>query len=180
MSTLQKIIPHYTVEDWQHWDGAWELIDGHPIAMSPAPIPLHQRVASEMQTEIVLALRKAKCKKCRAYHPIDYVINEDTVVIPDILVISGDIKKKYLDFSPALVVEIVSPSSVLRDRNTKHQIYESQGVKFYLIVDAERQTIDVFELIEGKLQLRQNGAHQFQLEEDCHIHPDFSAIFDSE
>lgn len=24
----QKYIEHYTVEDYQHWEGDWELVDG--------------------------------------------------------------------------------------------------------------------------------------------------------
>lgn len=179
MGTIQKIIPHYTVEDWQHWEGKWELIDGHPIAMSPTPIPKHQRVAAEMQTEIVLALRKTGCKKCKTYHPIDYIIKEDTIIVPDILIVCGDIKKKFLDFAPCLVVEILSPSTALRDRNTKYQLYEQQGVKFYLIVDVERKSIEAFELINGKYELReQQEVYQFELENDCIINPDFSAIFE--
>jgi len=72
MSIANKIVPHYTYEDWVHWEGKWELIEGYPIAMSPTPVPTHQRAASEIRTELILALRKAKCKNCRAYDPLDY------------------------------------------------------------------------------------------------------------
>lgn len=23
-----KLLPHYTYNDWTHWEGKWELIDG--------------------------------------------------------------------------------------------------------------------------------------------------------
>lgn len=181
MGTVQKILPHYTIEDWQHWEGKWELIEGHPIAMSPTPIPEHQRVAAEMRTEIILALRKSKCKKCKAYDPVDYVIADDTILVPDILIVCGEIKKKYLHFPPALVVEILSPSTALRDRNTKYQLYEQQGVRFYLLVDIDVKKIEVYELLNGKYDLRkESGMYTFELEENCTIAPDFSAIFDSE
>lgn len=104
MSLIDKIIPHYTYDDWVQWEGVWELIEGHPIAMSPTPVPYHQRVASEISTELTLALRKAKCKNCRVYHPLDYKIADDTILVPDILFICGEVKKKYLDFPPALIV----------------------------------------------------------------------------
>lgn len=178
---MQKIIPHYTVEDWQHWEGVWELIDGHPIAMSPSPIPKHQLVAATMQTEIALALRKAGCKKCRVYHPIDYIIADDTILVPDILVVCGKITKKFLDFPPLLVGEILSPSTALRDRNTKFGLYEQQGVKFYLLVDAENKKIETYRLVSGNYQI-QNEANDFvfELEDNCCIAPDFSTIFDEE
>lgn len=180
MGTLQKIIPHYTLEDWQHWDGVWELIDGHPIAMSPAPIPLHQRVAAEIRWEIMTALKQANCRRCRAYDPIDYIISNDTILVPDIVVVCGDIQKKYLDFPPVLVVEILSPSTALRDRNTKFQLYESQGIKHYLIVDADRKTIEVYTFENGVFQLRaKSDSYSFELELDCVITPDFSSVFDN-
>lgn len=33
MSALQ-ILPHYSFEDWKHWEGKWELIYGIPYAMT--------------------------------------------------------------------------------------------------------------------------------------------------
>lgn len=40
------------------------------------------------------------------YDLIDYKISEDTILIPDILIVCGEINKPCLDFPPALVVEI--------------------------------------------------------------------------
>lgn len=179
MGIADKIIPHYTYDDWINWEGKWELIEGHPIAMSPAPIPKHQLVAAELQTELVIALRKSKCKKCRVYHPIDFKISDDTILIPDILIICGEVKKKYLDFAPSLVVEILSPSTALRDRHTKFQYYQQQGVKYYLIVDADKENINVYLLEEGEYHLqKENNPYTFLLDDKCTITPDLSNIFD--
>ena len=93
MSIAQKIIPHYTYDDWVHWEGVWELIEGHPIAMSPTPVPQHQRVAAELRTEFTIALRKTGCRHCRAYDPLDFKIADDTILVPDILIICGEIKE---------------------------------------------------------------------------------------
>ncbi len=51
----------------------------------------------------------------------------------------GEIKNKYLDFAPALVAEILSPSTVLKDRHSKFSIYEQQGILYYLIIDIEKK-----------------------------------------
>ena len=177
MGIANKILPYYTYEDWVRWEGNWELIEGYPFAMSPTPIPEHQRIASEMRTELVLALRKALCKKCRAYDPIDYKISNDTILEPDILIVCGEIPKKYLDFPPALVVEILSPATTLKDRHTKYELYQQQEVNYYLIVDIDKKTIEVFHLQNGKYELQPAGSYKFQLEDDCTIHPDFSSIF---
>ncbi len=91
MKLAEKYIPLYTYNDWLYWEGRWELIEGHPVAMSPMPIPEHQRVASELRTEFTLALRKSGCKDCKAYDPIDYKIAENTIFEPDILIVCGKI-----------------------------------------------------------------------------------------
>ncbi len=48
MSNPVKILPHYTYDDWVKWEGQWELIDGFPYAMSPMPVPEHQRIAANV------------------------------------------------------------------------------------------------------------------------------------
>ena len=179
MGIADKIIPHYTYDDWINWEGKWELIEGHPIAMSPAPVPPHQRASAELITELTLALRKSKCKNCRVYDSIDYKISDDTILAPDVLIICGEVKKKYLDYPPSLVIEILSPSTALRDRHTKFQYYQQQGVKYYLIADVNRKCIDIYLIRDGDYALQEmNASYMFQFEDDCSITPDFSKVFE--
>jgi len=170
MSTAFKILPHYTYEDWLRWEGRWELIDGIPFAMSPAPVPQHQRIAAELNYVFVTALKKSGCKRCKVYQPLDYKISEDTILEPDMLIVCGNIEKKFLDFPPTLVVEILSPSTALKDRNTKYHLYEKQNVKYYLIADLDKKEIEMYELQTGKYILSElNNSYTFHLEEDCTI-----------
>ncbi|MDB5197636.1 MAG: hypothetical protein JWP88_2007 [Flaviaesturariibacter sp.] len=175
MSSIAKILPHYTYEDWVQWEGRWELLEGHPIAMSPSPVPKHQRVAAEIITEFILTLRQSGCKSCRVYPDMDFKIANDTILVPDILIVCGEINSKILDFAPALIVEILSPSTALRDRNTKYQLYEREGVKYYLIVDVEKETVEINHLSSAGYTLQTNI--RFDLEEGCSIEPNFSSIF---
>ena len=69
-----------------------------------------------------------------------------TILQPDILVVCKEIKKKFLDFAPSLVVEIISPSTALKDRHTKYALYQSQGIKYYLIVDPDSNEAEVYKL----------------------------------
>ena len=179
MAYAQKILPHYTYEDWLQWKGKWELIDGVAISMSPLPVPKHQWVASSIRAVLYNSLKKASCKKCLVYDPLDYKISDDTILAPDILLVCGDIKKKYLDFTPSLVVEILSPSTALRDRHIKFEIYRSQGVKYYLIVDTDKETIEIYALIDGEYQLQPfTPEFSFILDEGCEITPDFSEVWE--
>src|SRR5450432_1494097 len=108
MSNAIKILPHYTYADYVQWEGKWEVIDGIPYAMSPAPVPKHQVVAGNMHAEFRQQLKK--CNKCKVYQPIDYLVQEDTIFQPDLLVVCDTISKKYLDFPPVLVAEVLSPA----------------------------------------------------------------------
>ena len=118
------------------------------------------------------AIKKEDCEICRAYDPLDYKIAEDTIFQPDILVVCKPIVKPFLDFAPNLVVEILSPSTALRDRHTKFDLYESSGVKYYIIVDPEKEIFELYELKAGKFIVKQQLAvepAQFSFDEDCTI-----------
>jgi Uma2 family endonuclease len=179
MSSAVKILPHYTYEDWLHWDGQWELIDGIPHAMSPMPVPEHQRIGGNLFTEFRQALKSGK-NNFKAYQPVDYRVSDETVLQPDMLVVCGDITKKYLDFAPALVVEILSPSTALKDRHSKFEIYQSQKVKYYLIVNCELPEVEVYELVDDVYKLMSRGKdveYQFNLD-DCEAMIDFRKVWE--
>lgn len=180
MGLANKILPHYTYNEYQQWEGRWELIEGHPIAISPSPTPKHQRIASALNASFFLALKELLCKQCRVYDPLDYKISEDTIVQPDILIVCDEIKKPYLDFAPALVVEILSPSTALRDRHTKFELYKTQGIHYYLIVDADEEKVEIYELKDNEYHLQVNESipqFTFLLQDGCNITPDFSDVW---
>ena len=64
-----KLLPYYTYEDYCNWEGRWELIEGIPFAMSPAPAPGHQRILAKIITRFSNAIIKSKWKfgsNCKA------------------------------------------------------------------------------------------------------------------
>ncbi|MFL5747408.1 MAG: Uma2 family endonuclease [Niastella sp.] len=177
MNSTATILPHYTYDDWIHWEGKWELIKGIPHAMSPAPVPKHQQISSNLSIAFGVPLRA--CNKCSAYQPINYLITNDTILQPDFLIVCGEITKKYLDFPPALVVEILSPATALKDRHTKYDIYESQGIKYYIIIMPDKEEAEIFELMDGKYHLKESGknfVHEFFFPE-CNTRVDFKEIW---
>jgi Uma2 family endonuclease len=178
MSSTPKYTPNYTYNDYLLWEGKWELIAGVPYAMSPAPTTRHQRISAELTSLFVMALKK--CKNCKAYSPIDWKIAEDTVLQPDALVLCKPIGNlKFIDFPPSLVAEIISPSSSITDRREKFEIYEAQGVKYYLILDPGFNKLEIFELIEGIYQpVAVNPVEfDFSFEDNCKASINFSDLF---
>jgi Uma2 family endonuclease len=172
-------LPHYTYDDYCQWEGRWELIHGIPFAMSPLPVPAHQRLGGRLFA-IFDEILSTQCEACVAYPPIDWKVEEDTVLQPDLLVVCRAVDKKFLDFPPSLIVEILLPSSVLKDGNDKFTIYEEQGVKYYLIIDVALKKIEVFELVNGKYELvtTSPSSFAFTFHDDCKITVPFDELWD--
>ncbi len=177
MGSLVKILPHYTYAEYEQWEGHWELIEGIAYAMSPSPVPKHQQIANNLGAEFRFQLKK--CNKCAAYQPVDYRITDDTILQPDMLVVCGEITKKYLDFPPVLVAEVLSPATALKDRHTKYSLYESQGIKYYIIISPDTEEAEIYELENGSYRLSKKGRnilHDFFFE-DCKAAVDFKEIW---
>lgn len=121
-----------------------QLINGELI-MSPSPTTLHQRVlrrlfklfdeCSNSEGEIFFA-------------PIDLFIDKKNVFQPDLVYISNlnksIISQRGIEGPPEIVVEIISPSNIFSDRNTKKKKYLTFGVKEYWIVDPANQTLEIY------------------------------------
>ena len=170
-------LPHYTWDDYQHWEGYWELIDGIAYAMSPAPSILHQTISQKIAAQFELAL--SSCPSCQALLPVDWKIDEDTVVQPDNLIICGEIAGNYLTKAPQLIVEILSKSSEQKDKVAKFGLYEKEGVKYYLIVDPESQVVKVYDLFDGRYVKKLDASHElldFKIAE-CDFKVDLSKIW---
>lgn len=72
---------------------------------------------------------------------------------PDVLFVKKErrnlFKKNYLDGAADLVVEIISPESIGRDRGEKFIEYEAAGIKEYWIIDPDRKTTEFYRLGEN-------------------------------
>jgi len=176
MSTSARILPNYTYEDYTRWEGRWELIHGIPYAMSPMPSPKHQATAGKLHSILLEAVDAGGCD-CQVYQPIDYKIDEHTTINPDLMIVCKPIEGQYLDFAPDLVVEILSPSSVLKDRHMKYGIYEGQGIGYYVIVDPDKDEIEIYSLNEAQSYEQTASSSKLHLNEECTIKPRFEELF---
>jgi Uma2 family endonuclease len=179
MTSAFKILPRYTYDDYCHWEGNWELIEGIPYAISPLPIPKHQAIANNLGAELRFALKK--CKACKSYQPIDYKISEETVVGPDLLVVCGEITKKFLDFPPQLIAEILSPATEFKDRYTKFELYQQQKIKYYLLISPEAEEVEIYLLQNDAYKLDKKGrnfVYTFDFSE-CAAIIDFAEVFEN-
>lgn len=93
-----------------------------------------------------------------AVAPFDVILSEEDdyehsniVVQPDISVICNkkQLFVKGCKGAPTLVVEVLSPSTALRDRNDKFKKYQKFGVQEYWIVDPSYKIVEVYGMEEG-------------------------------
>jgi len=140
-------IEHYTVEDYKHWQGDWELVEGMPYAMAPSPIVTHQSINMKIARQLDELLDE--CDQCQALFEIDWTVCHDTVVRPDTLVICYEPDEK-LTKKPEIIFEVTSPSTALKDEKVKFEIYEREGVAYYVLVYPEEKVAKVYELKEGR------------------------------
>ncbi len=148
MNLAKKYPPSYTYEDYKLWEGDWELIEGVPYAMAPSPFGKHQRVAFEFARQLGEQLEHCP-DRCFVYPELDWIVSEDTVVRPDIMVVCKEIEE-YLRETPELVVEVVSPSTAQKDEKLKYELYEREGVKTYVLVYPDLKKVRAFRLVRSR------------------------------
>jgi len=84
----------------------------------------------------------------------------------------------YIDFPPALVIEILSPSTALKDKNTKYELYQNFGIPYYLIFDLDLKEIISYKLSENNYKVFDYKIEGFVLKGECFIQPDFEGTFE--
>jgi len=166
----------YTIKDHSLWDGDWELVRGEAFAMSPSPLYNHQHINGKIYRQLDEQLDN--CTKCHAVIETDVTFSEDTVVRPDSMVICYEPDQK-LTKAPDLVFEVISRSTAKRDEILKFNLYQTEAIKYYVLVYPESNKAKVYQLIDFKYQKigdYTNESFIFELSH-CDINFDFSFIW---
>ncbi len=170
-----RYLPHYTYEDYRKWQGDWELIDGIPVALA-SPKYIHQAVLLNLATLLKDALEG--CPECVVALELDYIVSHDTVLRPDISILCEEVED-YIRKAPLLIAEVVSESTAERDEGIKKDIYEREGVGYYLIVYPESKIAKVYRNTErGFIKLKDAGKDRMSFDlGECRLEVDFSKVW---
>jgi Uma2 family endonuclease len=88
---------------------------------------------------------------------MDVVLDAGNTVQPDLVFVSRAnlhiIQHRGIFGAPDLVVELISPSSVRRDRYEKKDLYARFGVKEYWIGDPANRSLEILTLKQGRYEL---------------------------
>ncbi len=188
---LQKVLNEvrplpirYTVDDLDFMPedtNRYELIGGK-IFVSHAPHLDHQKLASNLNIELGIYLRK---------NPIGIIIqtpgiifSQDDAAIPDLVFATHETLEKTIiqagekfegkfNAAPELIIEILSfgKKDIERDRVHKRELYGKYGVREYWVVDGFFNTIEVYRLEEKGLE----RVKRFEIHESIEtpVLPDF-------
>lgn len=129
-------------------EARYEYIDGQVYYLS-SPSFTHQRILGNLH---IIMHEFFKGKSCQPFlSPFDVTLKRSitlfNVVQPDLLVIcdtdNRNEKDRYMG-TPALVVEIISPSTRKKDLINKLDLYMSTGVEEYWLINPEEKSITIY------------------------------------
>ena len=150
-----KLDRRYTYRDYLTWpeDERWELIGGVAYNMLSAPNRRHQAISMLLSRRLANFLDGKPCKVYAA--PFDVLLPEigeeddgdvSNVVEPDLVVYCGEgrLKEYGARGAPDLAIEILSPSTQVKDLREKFDLFERMGVREYWVIDPPGESINRF------------------------------------
>jgi Uma2 family endonuclease len=159
----QRVLPSgkLTFEEFMAWcdEDTWaEWVAGEVIGMdSPASVG-HQTVGSLLEKILAIYVEQRQLGIVLRAPFLMRLAEIPSGREPDLLFVTKTrlnlIQKNYLDGPADLVVEIVSPESIGRDRGEKFVEYERAGIREYWLIDPDRQSAEFYELsADGRYRL---------------------------
>ena len=150
MATTARRDTRLTYEDFLRFpdDGMrHELIDGvHYV--TPCPVLRHQQLLGRLHLAIGTFLEGHPEIGQAFLSPLDTVFSPWDVVEPDLMFVAADqldiLTEPNIQGAPALVVEILSPSTRKRDLGIKRELFDRGGVREYWVVDPKARNLTVY------------------------------------
>lgn len=135
----------------------YELINGTIMRRSSPSLP-HQRVAKRLDRAFGNFLDKHPIGE-HYPAPTDVFFDNENGFVPDFSFISKERSflldnDKYIAGPPDIIIEIISPSTVKRDRVEKKNICEKFAVKEYWLIDPANKSLEIFSIKENKYELK--------------------------
>jgi Uma2 family endonuclease len=126
----------------------YEILDGG-LYVTASPSPLHQRVSKRLQRQLEAYFEGRRMGEV-FNAPLDVILSKKDVVQPDVMVVANaaQVSGRAIEGPPLVLVEILSPSSVDRDRGVKASRYAALGVPHYWIADLDASAIECYRLAD--------------------------------
>lgn len=141
----------------------YELLNGKLVRRT-APSVKHQDVVNNLS--FLFNLHNKDKQFGRIYPaPIDVYFDGSNGVQPDLSFIKKDRlfiieNEDYINGAPDLIVEVISPGSIRRDRIDKKELYQRFAVKEFWLIDPQNKTVEIYIFENDNYRL-----HEFQEQE---------------
>lgn len=130
-----------------------EILDG-VLVQEPSPLIIHQLILTRLYTHLSNYFSSKDPEGIVFVSPVDVLLTNTVVLQPDLLFISGKrnkiITESRINGPPDLAIEIISPSSIRKDRVVKYEIYRRFAIPHYWMVDAPAKLMEIFTLEAGE------------------------------
>lgn len=124
-----------------------EVFDGQ-IVKDPVPGDRHQHAVRCLNTILKEYFFSIDPEGMIYFAPMDVTLSQIHVVQPDWLYVASNhthiVDEQRVNGAPDLVVEILSPDSVQKDRLLKMDIYCKAGIPHYWLVDPDKLTLEAY------------------------------------
>jgi len=137
----------------------YELLNGVLVKKS-APSLQHQRAVRNLFRALDKFVESSKFGEV-LFAPMGVKFDDYNVLQPDLFFVSNTRKNilkeegGYVDGAPDMIIEVLSPGSIKRDRMEKKSLYAEHGVPEYWIVDPLNRSVEVYKLVENQYVLDQ-------------------------
>lgn len=158
-----------TYDDYANLDDGnrYELVDGRLELMSPGPSVTHQMVSAKLQ---YLLTESCSDEYFVLNAPIDLILSETEVRQPDLVLIHRSrldiLAKRGIVGIPDLVVEVLSPSTIKRDKLDKLKVYAQYHIPEYWIIDHDTQVLEQYLLNQSSYELTNIYMDDEQIQSD--------------
>ena len=159
MEILEKTLTYTDYREMEFEDNdksQYELLNGI-LVKKGSPTIQHQRIVRKISFAIEKYLEQKPVGEV-FFAPLDVVLDDYNAPQPDVFFVSKnrsyilDEQEQTVVGIPDLVVEILSPGSIKKDRIEKKGIYERFGVPEFWLVDPIYRNIEVLRLVEGRYE----------------------------
>ena len=135
-----------------------ELIEGKTYLVSPKPKVNHNLVSSRIYRIFADYLEGKTCMALSDGY--DVFLDEENHYVPDAMIVCdrSKIKNDGIHGAPDLVVEVLSPSTMMNDRGPKMRHYAAAGVREYWLVQPLEKTVEVYLNHDGTFELDRSYA----------------------
>ena len=134
--------------DWADEDRLAEWVDGQVIMASPAN-PKHQLLVLFL-AKILSTYVDFQRLGVVFIPPLQMKLPKSSGREPDVAFVAqahlDRVTQTHLDGPADLVVEVISPDSIKRDRETKFGEYQQGGIPEYWILDPNEEQVDFYQL----------------------------------